>query len=276
MFPAFRHILGLVLASLILSSCSLLPEEKDKTKGWSAQKLYTEASGASAEGDYALAIKYYEILESRYPFGKFAMQSQLNVAYVYYRFSEPESALAAADRFIKLYPRHPATAYAHYLKGLINFNRSLGFLDRFMPTDTSQRDPGAAADSYKDFGEVVRQFPGSDYAEDSQKRMLYLRNNLARHEIHVARYYIDRGAFLAAANRAIYVVENYQRTPAMRDALLIMIQAYEELGMDELADDANRVLVLNEEQDIFIQDPSDFEEKTWGAQLWDYLELDKN
>lgn len=270
-----RLFWSMFLVMLLVSGCGLLPEEKDKTEGWSAQKLYAEATGAMGDGDYGQAIKYYEILEARYPFGKYAMQSQLNVAYAYYKNSEPESALAAAERFIKLYPNHPATAYAYYFKGLVNFNRSLGFIDRFVPTDTSQRDPGASKDAYKDFSFVVRNYPDSEYAEDARKRMLYLRNNLARHELHVARYYIKRGAFLAAANRAKYVVENYQRTPAMKDALLIMIAAYNELGLETLANDANRVLVLNEEQGTFIQDPLELEEKTIGQQVWDILGLEE-
>ena len=153
----------LMIVAMGLSGCSAFTD-KDETKGWSQQKLYTEATDEMNAGNYTLAIKYYEILESRYPFGKYAHQAQLNLAYAHYRHSEPESALAAADRFIKLHPRHPATAYAYYLRGLVNFNRSLGFLDRFLPTDTSQRDPGAALDSYKDFSEVLRQFPNSEYA----------------------------------------------------------------------------------------------------------------
>jgi len=269
-----RHF-WLLLLILSLGGCSAFNEE-DVTKGWSQQKLYNEASSEMASGNYETAIKYFEILESRYPFGKYAHQSQIDIAYAYYRSEEPESALAAADRFIKFHPRHPAVAYAHYLKGLVNFNSSLGFLSRFTPTDTSQRDPGATLESYKDFETVVKQYPKSDYAEDARKRMLYLRNNLARLEVHVARYYIKRGAFLAAANRAQYVVENYQRTPALKDALEIMVDAYQRLGMDDLANDAQRVLTINQDNNAFAIDPRDLEEKTWGHKIWDYLELDQN
>ncbi|MCP5298373.1 MAG: outer membrane protein assembly factor BamD [Chromatiaceae bacterium] len=265
----------LMIVAMGLSGCSAFTD-KDETKGWSQQKLYTEATDEMNAGNYTLAIKYYEILESRYPFGKYAHQAQLNLAYAHYRHSEPESALAAADRFIKLHPRHPATAYAYYLRGLVNFNRSLGFLDRFLPTDTSQRDPGAALDSYKDFSEVLRQFPNSEYAEDSARRMLYLRNNLARYEVHVARYYMRRGAYLAAANRGEYVVQNYQRTPALRDALEVMIDAYERLDMPTLADDARRVLALNEQSGALISDPQDIEDKPLGLKIWEFFELDQN
>lgn len=260
---------------LTLSGCALLQEE-DETLGWSQQRLFTEASDEMRAGNYELAIRYFETLESRYPFGKYAHQAQINVAYAYYRYAQPESALAAADRFIRLHPDHPATAYAFYLRGLVNFNRSLGLFDRFIPTDSSQRDPGAALDSYKDFAEVVRQFPESDYAEDAARRMLYLRNNLARHEISVARYYMRRGAFLAAANRAEYVVQNFQRTPALRDALEIMIDAYTELGMTDLAGDAQRVLALNEQSGALIQDPQELVDKPVGERVWDFFGLDEN
>lgn len=260
---------------LLLSGCSLFGEE-DETRGWSQQKLFNEAQAELNSGGYEKAIEYYEKLESRYPFGKYAHQAQLNVAYAYYRAEEPESALAAADRFIKFHPRHPSVAYAHYLKGLVNFNSSLGFLARFTPTDTSQRDPGASQNAYKDFQIVVRDFPDSEYAEDARKRMLYLRNNLARFEVHVARYYIRRGAYVAAAERAAYVVENYQRTPAMRDALILMDTAYTKLGMEDLAADARRVLALNEQNGSLIADPRTQGEKSWGRQLWDYFGLDQN
>jgi outer membrane protein assembly factor BamD len=264
-----------LLLVLTLSACSAF-RDKDETLGWSQQRLFTEASDAMRAGNYDLAIKYFEILESRYPFGKYAHQAQINVAYAYYRFAEPESALAAADRFIRLHPDHPATAYAFYLRGLVNFNRSLGFFDRFIPTDNSQRDPGAALDSYEDFAEVVRRFPESDYAEDAARRMLYLRNNLARHEINVARYYMRRGAFLAAANRADYVVRNFQRTPSLRDALEIMIDAYTELGMTDLAGDTQRVLALNEQSGALIQDPQELVDQPIGARVWDFFGLDEN
>jgi len=265
----------ILLAVLVLSGCSMIGE-KDETEGWSQQKLFNEATGDMKAGNYERAIKYYEILESRYPFGKYAHQAQLNIAYSYFRFYEPESALAAADRFIKLHPGHPATAYAYYLRGLVNFNRSLGFLDRYLPTDTSQRDPGASLDSHKDFAEVVKRFPNSDYAADAAQRMLYLRNNLARHEVNVARYYAKRGAFLAAANRAEFVVQNYQRTPALRDALEIMAIAYAELGIEDLEQDARRVLALNEANGSLIEDPGQSGKKSVSRKVWEFFQLDQN
>jgi outer membrane protein assembly factor BamD len=274
--PATLHrLLAPIALALLLAGCSAF-QDKDETVGWSQQRLFTEATEEMQAGNYQTAIKYYEILESRFPYGKYAHQSRLNVAYAYYRASEPESALAAADRFIRLHPNHPATAYAYYLRGLVNFNRSLGFLDRFLPTDTAQRDPGAALESYNDFAEVVRKFPDSEYTVDSAQRMLYLRNNLARYEIRVARYYMRRGAYIAAANRAEYVVQNYQRTPAVREALEIMIDAYTRLGLPELATNTQRVLALNEDSGALIPDPQKLAEKSLGQKVWEFFELDQN
>jgi outer membrane protein assembly factor BamD len=261
---------------ILISGCSLLPEQKDETKGWSANKFYTEASTNLREGNYETAIKYYELLEARYPFGKYALQAQIDLAYAYYRDGQHESALAAADRFIRLHPEHPASAYALYLKGLVNFNRRLGFLTRYIPTDTSQRDPGAALDSYNDFAELVRRFPNSEYAEDARKRMIYLRNNLAKYELHVAEYYMQRNAYVAAAKRASTVVEKYQRTPAAKRALELMVIAYTKLGKDDLANDALRVLRVNEEKGTFTVDPIEFEEGGLLKDAWEYMELDKN
>ncbi len=270
------RIFTAVLILSLLAGCSLLPKEEDETIGWSAQKFYSEASFAMAEGDYETAIKYFEGLESRYPFGRFAMQAQLDVAYAHYKDGNPEAAIAAADRFIRLHPRDPHVDYAYYLKGIVNFNRNLSFITRFIPTDTSQRDPGSTIDSFNDFAELVRRFPESPYAEDARKRMFYLRNNLAAHEVHVARYYMKRGAYLAAANRCVTVVEKYQRTPAVKDALEIMIQAYDKLGLEKLSADAQRVLALNLENGALDLPDDEYEEKSLGKAIWDYLELDKN
>lgn len=270
------HLLLPALFSLLLSACAWMDTQKDETQGWSAQKIYTEASGAMKESDYQKAIKYYEILEARYPFGKYATQTQLDVAYAYYKYEEPESALAAADRFIKLYPKHPNVDYAYYLKGLVNYNRTLGFFDRYLPTDQSQRDAGANLESFKDFEKLLQEFPQSPYSADARQRMIYLRNNMALHEIHIATYYMKRGAYLAAVNRAKYVIENFQRTTAVNDALEILIVGYTELGLPKLAEDARRVLDLNRQQGtIVVQKPSP-EEVNLGQRIWDYLELDKN
>lgn len=268
---------SIILLSLVwLQACALLPDQVDETKDWSAQKFYAEASSALAGGDYTQAIDYYEKLEARYPFGKYAMQSQLDIAYAYYKNGDPESAINAADRFIRLHPRNPYVDYAYYLKGLVNFTRNLSFISRFFPTDTSQRDPGAVLESFNDFETLVRKFPQSQYAEDARRRMFYLRNNLASHEVHVARYYMRKSAWLAAANRAKMVVEQYQRTPAVTEALEIMIDAYAKLGLDDLSADTERVLALNHTNgSLILPDEKKAEKRSVAKVIWDYLELDK-
>jgi len=267
--------LGVLLALLLLSACSLLPDQIDETQDWSAQKFYNEASAAMADGSYEDAIKYYESLEARYPFGQYAIQSQLDVAYAYYKDGKPDAAIAAANRFIKLHPRNPHVDYAYYLKGLVNFNRNLGFVQRFIPTDTSQRDPVATLSSFNDFAELARRFPDSEYSADARQRMIYLRNNLAMNEMHVARYYMKRGAYLAAVNRCVTVIEKYQRTPSVKEALEIMTIAYDKLGMDDLAADAQRVLADNQKKGT-LEIPAVEVEDSYGRKIWDYLEMDEN
>ncbi len=240
-----RGLFLVLLVAIAGAGCAWFATAEDETAGWSAQKLYAEARASLNGGDYETAIKYYEFLEARYPFGRYAQQAQLEIAYAYYKYDEPDSAIAAADRFIQLYPRHPSVDYAYYLKGLANYNRGKGFVERYIPQDPSERDPGAALQSFQDFSELVKRFPDSKYSKDAAQRMLFLKNNLAQHEVHVADYYMRRGAYVAAVNRANYVIENYQRTPAVPDALVIMATGYKYLELDELSNDALRVLRLN-------------------------------
>ena len=268
--------LALLPFLLLLGGCSFFGEQEDVTKDWSASKLYAEASAELNSGGYENAIKYYEKLEARYPFGRYAMQAQLDVAYAYYKADKPEEAIAAADRFIKLYPQSPFVDYAYYFKGIVNYNRSVDFLDRFIPTDRSQRDPGSALDAFNDFAEVVKRFPDSKYAPDARQRMLYLRGNLARNEVNIAKFYVKQGAYLAAVDRCNHVIQHYQRTSAVRDALVTMIDAYKKLGKDDLATDAQRVLDLNDKEGKFVTDQEAPEEIGLTRKVWDYLELDKN
>ncbi|WP_091332904.1 outer membrane protein assembly factor BamD [Allochromatium warmingii] len=265
-----------LLLAVTLAGCGMFGQEQDETEGWDAAKLYAEAAAELDAGSYKSAIELYQTLEARYPFGRYAMQAQLDAAYAHYRADEPEDALAAAERFIKLYPQNPYVDYAYYLKGIVNYNRSVGFLDRFIPTDASQRDPGAALDAFKDFATLVERFPNSKYAEDARQRMIYLRSNLAMNEIHVARYYLKRGAYLAAANRANYVIQHYQRTSAVDDALEVLVAAYGALGKTDLAADAKRILDLNRQQGRFIADEVKPKKADLTRRLWDYLQLDKN
>ncbi len=242
-----RHLslVYLLVTLLTLSACAWLPKQKDETKGWSANKLYTTAKTLANKGDYQRAIKYYVILEARYPFGKYAQQGQLELTYAYYKNEDFDQALAAATRFIKLHPTHPRLDYIYYLKGLINYRQKTNMLTKIFPVDPSTRDPGAARQSFFDFKELVKKFPNSKYAEDARKRMLFLRNNLAKHEINVAKYYIKRGAYVAAANRAKYVIQHYNDSPSVQQALETMVISYERLQLKKLRDDALRVLKKN-------------------------------
>lgn len=242
--PLFLLLANLLIAS-VLTSCGLLPDKIDKTSDWSASKIYSEAKSAMNDGDYTQAIEYYDLVLARFPFGKYAQQSQIDIAYAHYKGSEPDAALASLDNFIKTNPRHPHVDYAYYMKGLVNFTRGDSFITRFIPQDPSQRDPGAAREAFFDFETLTKRHPDSKYAEDARMRMLYLRNNLAQHEVNVARYYMKRGAFLAAANRAQYAIERFDKAPAIHDAIGILFRAYEALGMDELAENAHRVMELN-------------------------------
>jgi outer membrane protein assembly factor BamD len=246
-FNALNKALASVLlsAALTLGGCGLLPEVKDETAGWSAQKIYSEAKDNLNQGNYERAVKLFEMLESRYPFGRYAQQAQLEVAYAYYKDNEAISAISACDRFIKLHPNHPNVDYAYYLKGLANFNDDLGILGNLVDQDMGERDPKAARDAFQSFKELVTRFPDSKYAEDSTARMKFLVNALASNEIHVAKYYLKREAWVAAANRAKEVLKTYPETPAREEALAILVVSYDKLKLTDLRDDAERVLKLN-------------------------------
>ena len=241
-----RSVLALVfLASAIGAGCGLLPEQKDETLGWSAQKLYGEAKDAMTSRTWDKAIKYLEKLEARYPYGRFAQQAQLDVAYCYWKDGQRASAIAAADRFIKLYPNHVNVDYAYYLKGLINFNENQGIFSIIDSPDMTERDSKGTRESFDAFKELVTRFPESKYTEDARARMRYLVNSLAQYEVHVARYYMKRGAYVAAANRAQFAVHSYPQAPAVEEAVFVMVKAYDALGMDELRDAADRVMRTN-------------------------------
>lgn len=240
--------------------------------GWDAERFRNEAKTALDAGNYDKAIKLYEALESRYPFGDDSAQTQLDIAYAYYKNNDPESATAAADRFIKTNPRNSGVDYAYYLKGLVNYNRDIGFIDRFLPTDTSQRDPGSAHNAYDNFAELIRRFPNSIYVSDAQKRMIKLKDNLAMHEVHVARFYMKRKAYVAAINRASVVIDKYQTTPAVPFALQVMQEAYAKLELPDLAKDANRVYELN-----FPNGPPvpEHVNSTFSHKVWDFIGFEK-
>ena len=239
-------VAGMVALNLVLSGCGLFSTgSTDKTAGWTAQKLYAEAEDEMSAGGYTNAIKLFETLQSRYPFGRYAQQAQMEIAYAQWKDNEKDLAIAAADRFIKQYPNSPNADYVYYLKGLINFNDNLGLLGSLAAQDLTERDPKALRDAFDAFRELATKFPESKYTPDAIVRMKYLVNALAAHEVHVARYYLRRGAYVAAANRAQTVVQQYQQAPAVHDALQIMVAAYDGLQMPQLRDDAKRVLDTN-------------------------------
>ncbi len=247
-------------------------DTEDEYIGWNAEKFRTEAKTAVDAGNYKKAVELYEALESRYPYGESSAQNQLDLAYAYFKNEEAESAIATADRFIKTNPRNPSVDYAYYLKGLVNYNRGFGFIDRFLPTDTSQRDPGTARDAYNNFEELIRRFPESKYVPDARQRMIALKNNLAMHEVHVARYYMKRKAYVAAANRATEVIEKYQRTPAVPFALEVLQEAYSKLELADQAKDVARIYELN-----FPNGPPvpEYKNATVSHRIWDFIGLEK-
>jgi outer membrane protein assembly factor BamD len=234
---------SVALFALLLAACSFT--EKNDPATWSAPKLYREAKEALDSGAYEQAIKLYETLEARFPYGRYSQQAQLEVAYTYYKQNEAAPAVAAAERFIKLHPNHPNVDYAYYLKGLVYYNDDMGLLGRFSRQDRTERDPKGLREAFDAFKDLVQRFPESKYSPDARARMRYLVNALAFHEVHVARYYMKRGAYVAAANRAQYALKNYPEAPAQEDALRIMVQAYDALRMTELRDDAQRILRRN-------------------------------
>jgi len=229
---------------LLLGACSDM-SNSDETKNWSAEKLYSEALDQLKEGSYDKAVKFFEKLESRYPFGIYAQQAQMEIAYAHYRADEQPEALAAVERFIKLHPNHPNVDYLYYLRGLINFNDKIGMFDFVSAQDPTERDPKAAREAFDSFKLLVERFPDSKYTPDAIERMKYLVNSLAQHEVHVSNYYYRRGAYVAAASRAQSVIKQFPGAPATEDALYLLVLSYDRLGQTALHDDAERVFKTN-------------------------------
>lgn len=242
MFGSFTTVSFLVSAAL-LTGCAGGPE--DETDGWSQNKLYVEAKDAMEGGDFDRCVKYFEKLEARYPFGPYAQQSQINVAYCHWKGNDLAQAATAIDRFIQLHPGHAMVDYAYYLKGLITFNDNLGFLGKITGQDLSERDPKAARDAFEAFKILTTRFPDSKYTPDALDRMRYIVNSLADSDVNTARFYYRRGAFLAAINRAQTAITDYDRAPAIEEALYILYKSYDAIGMKDLSNDALRVLKLN-------------------------------
>ena len=232
-----------VACSLVLAGCDTTP--KDETSGKATEKLYEEARDEAANGNWERASKLYEKLEGRAAGTALAQQAQIDLAYAYYKTGEKALAIATLERFIRLHPSSPALDYAYYLQGLVNFNERLGLLSSFARQDLSERDQQASRDAYQSFRQLVERFPQSVYTPDAQLRMNYIINALAAYEVHVARYYFRRGAYVASASRAQTAVQDFRQTPAVEEALYILSASYDRLGLTELHDDAERVLRQN-------------------------------
>ena len=263
----FLRAAVLVFLSAWLSACGTAPNKYDETAGWSAQKIYAEAREEMRAGAWERAIKLLEVLEAKFPFGRYAQQAQIDIAYTYWKSNDLASALAACDRFAKLYPNHAHVDYVLYLKGLINFNEDQGLMARFSRQDPTERDNRAARDAFDTFKSLVARFPDSKYADDARLRLRYLVNALAQYEIHVARYYVRRGALLAAANRAQYALNTYPNTPAQEEALYIMFKAYDTMGLTDLRDAARRVLDKNFPNSLIVKNDGAPSSEPWWK-LW--------
>ena len=240
----------LILSLSLTTGCSWLgwgdeEQTEEDSAGLTEKDFYERIQTSLNASNWTVAISNLQLLESQFPFGKYAEQGQLELIYAQYKSGDYESSIASADRFIRLHPQHPNVDYAFYVKGLSEISQTGGFFDSFLPTDSSMRDIGEARGAFTTLTELLSRFPESPYAADARKRLVSLRNRLARAEIHVANYYFTRGAYLAAANRGRFVVENFQQSPAVPDGLAVMAQAYYLLEMKELADNSVEVLVAN-------------------------------
>lgn len=239
-----RILILTLLCAAALAGCSnkdldLLTADED------ARQLYERASSALNGARFDVAIQHFQSLEARYPFSPYALQGQLDMAYAYFRNNRPEEAISEADRFIRFNPTHPNVDYAYYIKGLSNFSHRKGFLHKWFPRDPSQFDQKALRDAFNDFSQLVRRFPNSPYAPDARQRLVFIRNLLARHEINVANHYLDRKAWVAAANRANNVLQTFHDTPANEEALVILAKSYQQLGLTESHRKALETLRLN-------------------------------
>ena len=262
-----RSVIGLaaIAFAAMLAGCGTWGGKADAKKDWGPQEFYTAAKEELNNGNWKAAVTLFEQLESKFPFGKFAQQAQIEIAYAYYKEGETAQALSAIERFLKLHPNHANADYALYLKGLVNSKEDLGPLARVISQDLADRDPKAAKESFEVFKELVNRFPDSRYADDARQRMAYLVEALARHEIHVAEYYLRRGAYLAAVNRAQDVIQRFPNAPTRREALDIMVEAYDRMGMSDLRDDTKKVLAKN-----FPTDPMGQAGRNRGGSWWKF------
>lgn len=241
-------LIALLATFLALSGCSSSRERTMQRQG--PEALYRQAQSALRSYDFNSAIKIYEALTARFPFTNEARQARLDLIYAYYRAGESESAIDAAETFVRENPTHPRVDYAWYVKGLVDFERAPNILERVFRVDLTERPPTTARKSFAAFKTVVEQYPKSEYAHDARKRMIYLRNRLADYEVHVASYYLKRGAYVAAAQRAKGAIEQYDGAPAIQDALAVLIESYDKLDLKELAEQSRTVYTANFEGDV--------------------------
>jgi len=237
-----RIVLTLIAALLVVGCHS---NNKDLYKGMTAEQIYAQAEKNVAKEKFSQAAKDFEALEARFPYGEYSDKAQLGLMNAYYKHNDPALALSSADRFIRMNPHHKNVDYAYYLKGLVTFDQNYSFTFRYLPLDKSSRDPSTAQESFDSFKELIDRFPNSQYAPDARKRMIFLRNQLASYELQVVEYYIKRGAYLSAANRANYIVQNFEKTPVIPKALAAMVVSYRHLGMKQLEEDALETLRNN-------------------------------
>ncbi len=232
-----------VIAVAFIAACGSIAQ--DPTARMTPDQLYAEAKAEMAAGNWARAREMLTKLEARYPFGRHAQQAQLEIAYAHYKEGDSAQAIAACDRFLKLNPNHPFADYVFYLKGLATFNDDLGLFGRRLGMDPTARDPKAMREAFDVYKELVARFPESRYAPDANARMNYLVTAMAQSEVNIARFYLLRGAYVAAVQRAQGALREYSGTPAAEEALSILVRAYDALAMPQLRDDARRVLQLN-------------------------------
>lgn len=235
--------ISLVATLTLASGCTSTGHSQ--LKQLTESQYYQEAHKAMDSDNYLQAIDRLQELESRYPFGRYGEQAQLELIYCYYQTQDFEAARITAQRFIKLHPDHPKLDYAYYMKGLAAYSVDRGFLERFIPTDFSERDMGPARQSFDDFNTLIKLFPESRYSADARQRMIYLRNLIAAYQLSVADYYMKRRAYVSVAKRAAYVIKNFDKTPVQEKALILQIEAYQELKLDDLADKSIAVLKNN-------------------------------
>lgn len=235
----------LLIIAVFLAGCAGTPDVSTLYKDQSETKIFRDGEHLMLKGNYSEAVKHFEVINSRYPFGKYSRQTQLNLIYAYLKNDDVPSALAAADLYIKLYPTGPYVDYVYYMRGLIRFEQNHGFFEKYFPTDFAKRDLTTAKQAYSDFSLLLHYFPRSKYAPDAKVRLCYIRNIIARHELQVAQFYFDRKAYVAAANRANTVVKNYQGAPVVPQALVLMVKSYRNLKLTQDANETMQVLQTN-------------------------------